>query len=154
MGGGQDHRSVSSYFGRVIWFSPARKLGIVARWLLRFRACDSTIGFSGLKIVDPAAPYFDGVNINRGDIIRIPYNSEFDGFPNLGLNADDATGFPIVDPEYANDFYYFDLLMLPVYVLNCFFCFGMYIYTYICRIYISYFLAKNVVFQDFNFFLM
>ena len=73
-------------------------------------ACDSTIGFSGLKIVDPAAPYFDGVTINRGDIIRIPYNSEFDGFPNLGLNADDATGFPIVDPEYANDFYYFDLL--------------------------------------------
>ena len=44
MGGGQDHRSVSSYFDRVIRFSPARKLGIVARLLLRFRACDSTIG--------------------------------------------------------------------------------------------------------------
>ena len=73
-------------------------------------ACDSTIGFFGLKIVDPASPYFDGVTINRGDIIRILYNSEFDGFPNLGLNADEATGFPIVDPEYANDFYYFDLL--------------------------------------------
>ena len=50
------------------------------------------------------------MTINRGDIIRILYNSEFDGFPNLGLNADEATGFPIVDPEYANDFYYFDLL--------------------------------------------
>ena len=64
-------------------------------------ACDSTVGFSDLKIVDPAAPYFDGVNINWGDMIRIPYNSEFNEFPYLGLNDDDATGFPIVDPEYA-----------------------------------------------------
>ena len=82
--------------------------------------CDPEVGFGGFKIVDPSAPYFEGAknffgdDFSRGDIIYVVFNSEYDGFPNLGLNADDSTGFPIVDPEYANGFYYFDLLGFDV----------------------------------------
>ncbi|MCA9198384.1 MAG: hypothetical protein KDA87_12630 [Planctomycetales bacterium] len=72
-------------------------------------ACDRNVGFAGYKIVQTEAPFFDGVDLERGDIVSLPFNSEFDGFPNLGLDGDDATGFPIVDPEYSSDFYFFDL---------------------------------------------
>ncbi len=73
-------------------------------------ACDVSLGFDGYKIVDTSAPYFDHLDVTRGDILRMPFTSEYDGFPNLGLDADDATGFPIVDPKYSSQFYYFDLI--------------------------------------------
>ena len=37
------------------------------------------------------------------------WTSEFDGFPNLGLDNVDATGFPIIDPAYSTNFHFLDV---------------------------------------------
>ena len=71
--------------------------------------CNPFIGYSGYKIVRTDAPFFENVDIQRGEILRMPFTSEYDGFPNLGLDGDDRTGFPIVDPDYSSHFFYFDL---------------------------------------------
>ncbi|MDG2383008.1 MAG: hypothetical protein P8N76_15175 [Pirellulaceae bacterium] len=98
--------------GRTDWDAVLSSIGMNYCWGGRGNTCgkcDPSVGFRGYKVVDTTAPFFRGLELERGEILRIPYNSECDGFPNLGLDSDDATGFPIVDPEYSSDYYFFDL---------------------------------------------
>ena len=53
-------------------------------------------GWDGYKIANPKSPLFEGLNLNRGDIIRLP-SGECDGAP---INGFDADGFPILDNKY------------------------------------------------------
>ncbi len=71
--------------------------------------CSPDIGFGGYRIIHNQAPFFEGVNFDRGDLMIMRWTSEFDGFPNLGLDNVDATGFPIIDPAYSTNFHFFDV---------------------------------------------
>ena len=98
--------------GRTDWNSVLYSIGMNYSWGGRGNTCgkcDPEVGFRGYKIVETTAPFFSDLGLERGQILRIPYNSEYDGFPNLGLDGDDENGFPIVDPDYSSDFYFFKL---------------------------------------------
>lgn len=50
-------------------------------------------GWNGYKIVNPASPLFEGLTLEKGDIISLP-SLEYDGAPMLGY---DEEGDPILD---------------------------------------------------------
>jgi hypothetical protein len=53
-------------------------------------------GWNGYKIVNPASPLLEGLNLKRGDIVSVP-SDECDGAP---IKSFDADGFPILDNTY------------------------------------------------------
>jgi hypothetical protein len=50
-------------------------------------------GWNGYKIINPASPLLEGLNLQKGDILSIP-TSEYDGAP---ISSFDADGFPVLD---------------------------------------------------------
>lgn len=55
-------------------------------------------GWDGYKIVEPASPLFEGLDLARGDIISLP-SLEYDGAPVSGY---DAEGYPVIDNAILN----------------------------------------------------
>lgn len=53
-------------------------------------------GWDGFKIANPSSPLLEGLNLRRGDIIRMP-SDECDGAPLKGFDVD---GFPILDNKF------------------------------------------------------
>jgi hypothetical protein len=55
-------------------------------------------GWNGYKIVAPSSPLFEGLNLNKGDIISLP-TVEYDGAPIVSFDVD---GYPVVDKNALN----------------------------------------------------
>lgn len=51
------------------------------------------IGWDGFKIATPTHPFFEGLNLSRGDVVSL-LSSEYDSAPIIGT---DAQGYPIID---------------------------------------------------------
>lgn len=51
------------------------------------------MGWDGYKIVNPASPLFEGLTLEKGDVISLP-SLEYDGAP---LSGYDVEGYPILD---------------------------------------------------------
>jgi len=62
-------------------------------------------GWDGYKIVSPQSPLLEGLNLKKGDIIKLP-SGEYDGAP---LSGFDAEGYPILDRS-SMDFYKAELI--------------------------------------------
>lgn len=57
-------------------------------------------------IADDTAPYLEGVDLNRGDKLRIP-TAEYDGIP---LDGFDEEGYPLINEEYLAGFHDYRLV--------------------------------------------
>ena len=61
-------------------------------------------GWDGYKIANPASPLLEGLNLKRGDIIKVP-SEECDGAP---IKDFDSEGFPILNNKF--NFLKFELI--------------------------------------------
>jgi hypothetical protein len=60
---------------------------------------DSDNGWDGYKIVNGKSPLLEGLNLNRGDIVKAP-STECDGAPISGFDED---GFPVLENRFSFD---------------------------------------------------
>ena len=86
-------------FKTIEWSTPSLQYSILssigAHFPLGGYGQRSDYGWDGFKIVQPASPLFEGLNLKRGDIISLP-TVEYDGAPVAGQ---DQYGYPLVDNE-------------------------------------------------------
>lgn len=55
-------------------------------------------GWDGYKVIEPSSPLFEGLDLKKGDIIRMP-SLEYDGAPVQGY---DPEGYPLIDNTMMN----------------------------------------------------
>jgi hypothetical protein len=89
----------------IIWKDPTLNLSIVKSIGADFDGGGYGLradnGWDGYKIVNPASPLLEGLNLKQGDILSAP-SDECDGAPIKGF---DVNGYPILDNQYNFDKY-------------------------------------------------
>ena len=79
------------------WSSPSLDYSILSSIGAHFPnggyGLKNDLGWNGYKIVTPESPLFEGLGLNKGDILPLP-SLEYDGSPISGF---DSAGYPIID---------------------------------------------------------
>jgi hypothetical protein len=86
----------------IIWNEPSLNYPIIssigADFQLGGYGLRADKGWNGYKIVQPLSPLFEGLNLKKGDIIKLP-SIEYDGAPISGF---DNEQYPLLDLQQLN----------------------------------------------------